>query len=797
MQDKDERTINFEISEEKKAAESYKTRFLAIFNNSPQIITINHVSNGAFKEVNDNFLRVLGYTREEVIGKNSVELKIYTDNSEHGKLIEKCETDGSISGLRLEFKTKSGEVRWGLFDFSFIELDGEKCYLVFCTDITDHKKTEKKAYDSEDKFRKAFGSSIVPMSITKISDGTFCEVNDILCKTLDYSKEEMIGKSSLDLKVWASGTDRSEIIDCIKKFGKFTNMLVKFRTKKGEIKEIISSFDIIEYNGEKCLLGIYHDLTETIKLQSLFKNAENRLKTIIENSPLLIFMTGVDGRILLTNRIFETSIKCKQSNITGRHLREIFPPELAERYLADNRKVIESRAVTTVEEKLRIDGEERSFYTTTFPVFDEHGEVIAVGGITIDISDRIKMEEELRSARDAAQVASTAKSMFLTNMSHELRTPMNGIVGFTHLLTDSELSEEQREYVEMIRSSSEHLLGIISDILDFSNIEAGKMKLDSCRFQIRNSLSEAAGIFAELPAKKGIDFKFVTDGLPENLAVMGDQTRLKQIAVNLLSNAFKFTEKGEIIFAAREIGRNEKSVRISLEISDTGPGISEDKIFEIFESFHQLDGSLTRQHGGTGLGLAIVKRLVEMMGGIIEVKSVQGKGSKFTVELPFDLSEIAKPYSKNYRHDTSKPVSCQTLRLLVIEDDLISRELVKRALRNPKYRVTLAEGGEQAVRAFAESEFDAILMDIQMPDLIGLETARRIREEEKRLGRRMTPVIAMTAFASEKDRSHLLASGMNEHLSKPVDEKILMGILEKFIPNKTRADLLPEKIRIK
>jgi signal transduction histidine kinase/CheY-like chemotaxis protein len=381
-----------------------------------------------------------------------------------------------------------------------------------------------------------------------------------------------------------------------------------------------------------------------------------------------------------------------------------------------------------------------------------------------------KMATGLVIAKEAAEKANRAKSEFLANMSHELRTPMTVIMGSLDFLQRSAFASEERQLLDLASTSAHRLLGIIDDLLDISKIEAGRLRIEQTPFDLRECVRQAVEIFAGRGEGKGVRLHWqVAPELPS--LVLGDPDRLGQIMINLVGNAMKFTESGEVeVQVAREGDELVFSVR------DTGIGIPADKIGQLFQPFTQVDSSLTRRHGGTGLGLAISKELVELMGGAIRLESEEGRGSVFTFTLPYlpaeALQESPQPDRAQVRENRSMSV-------LLAEDDPMVRDLVKMSLELRGMEVTLAETGRQAVSKWKEKGMDLILMDLQMPEIDGLEATRQIRELEKDRGTR-TYIFALTAHARQEDRERCLAAGMDGFLAKPLRLEELDSLLENF-----------------
>jgi PAS domain S-box-containing protein len=512
------------------------------------------------------------------------------------------------------------------------------------------------------------------------------------------------------------------------------------------------------------------------RAEESLRESEALYHSLVEYLPQNIFRKDLEGRFTFGNKRFCSTVGKPLAEILGKTDFDFFPRELAEKYRRDDAEVVRTNEFfETVEEHVTADGAKLYVQVDKTPVYGARGEIVGTQCIFWDVTERKRAEVELRQAKETAESANRSKSEFLANMSHEIRTPMNGIVGMTDLALDTELTREQRDYLNMVKASAESLLTILNDILDFSKIEAQKLSLDCVEFSLRDRLGDTMKALAFRSQQKGLELAcHIAPDVPDGL--IGDAGRLRQVVVNLVGNAIKFTEGGEILVDVTVAERTAVGIVLHFAVHDTGIGIPAEKQALIFEAFAQADTSTTRHYGGTGLGLTISARLVELMGGAIRVESETGRGSTFHFTSRFGLTQM--PMASRVM---CQPETLHDLPVLVVDDNATNRRILQEVLANWGMRPQTASGAVEALaileNAVKRAEpFPLVLLDVMMPGVDGFTLAEQIKGHPE-LTRAV--VLMLSSAGRSEDAVRCRRLGVANYLTKPVKQsELLDAILE-------------------
>ncbi len=517
-------------------------------------------------------------------------------------------------------------------------------------------------------------------------------------------------------------------------------------------------------------------------LQELEKRADE-LNILLNTIPAFVFFKDKQFRYQLVNKAFTDFAQLKQEAVIGKNLTEIFPKYKPDKeYASKEKDCIENGISYYNIEELMIQGDKRlSVNTNLAPVVNSKGSIIGLIGVSWDVTEQKRYQQELKQAKELAEEGVRVKSEFLNNMSHEIRTPLNAIIGMAEILKKTKTDKAQEEYISTLLHSGDELLALINDIFEYSAIETGKMKLQKERFDMHAFLQNVKTEFGKIAKEKNLAFELQYDReLPQNF--IGDKKKIHEILKNLIDNALKFTSQGFVRVTVTTLkNRQAENGIVKFTVKDSGIGINKKEKEKLFTSFSQIDSSFTKQYKGTGLGLAISKKLTEMMGGEINFLSQPDKGSSFwfTVQLGMPTTESSKDAEKNMEHEVRKIL--KNFRVLLVEDKLINQKITKFTLLQTGCQVDVASNGLEAVEKYKKNRYHLILMDLQMPVMDGLESTRKIRQLELLDEGRHAYIVALTANALSSDMQECMQVGMDGFIGKPFKPFDLFHVLHKLI----------------
>lgn len=644
------------------------------------------------------------------------------------------------------------------------------------TDVTAHKSMEIELRESQQQLKDFaevaadwFWETDAQHRFTLISRGhAESRLDERLC--LGRTRRELAGDDACDAADWATHLADLEAHRPFRNFRYWLNVPTQSPRYLS-----ISGRPILDAKGDFLgYRGTSQDVTAQRTAEIDLERNRRLLKAVIDAVPAAVSVKGRDLRFMFVNQLQAQRFGAAPEDIVGHTVDDFVTPDLARQSHAHDRGVLASgEALPFHESTVQVeDGTPQTWLRTKIPVRDSSENVFGVVTVTLDITERKKMEEALLAAKDGAESAAHAKSQFLATISHELRTPMNGVLGTLGLLLDTELHGTQRDYATLARDSAQSLLSLLNDILDFSKLEAGRFELERLDFSLRDQLEAVIWVLRSQAEDRGLDLSLdIAEDVPAWLK--GDPTRLRQIMFNLVGNAVKFTLEGSVRVSVSCREQAGSRVEIHIAVADTGIGIANDSLPVLFDRFTQADPSTTRKYGGTGLGLAIARQLCRLMGGDISVTSTPGAGSTFRFTTICELGEAPAPIAL----PAPVPASAapRQLRILVAEDNVVNQRVVEGFLTTSGHHVTIANDGAAAVAALESSVYDLVFMDIHMPVMDGIAACKIIRAMPGAISR--IPIIALTADAMAEAQARCREAGMNDVLAKPIDRKSLLAAI--------------------
>jgi PAS domain S-box-containing protein len=765
---------------ERKLRESEAT-LRKILESSPDAVCI-HDKRGRYVHVNQEFMRLTGFSREECIGKTYWQLGIWPDREAADQFGAAVLTTGEARNIQAVFRKKDGTPVPSLISGVMLDLDGQECCMTISRDISDLRAAQLKLQKSEASLRKIFDSIADPLTVTDLR-GVFLDVNDAFLRTTGYARDEIVGKPAWDLPItdWSKLCNPEELL----RTGMMRNSEVSMRTRGGAEIPVLVSAVLMELNGQQCVLTIARDISERKQQELKLKQSEEFFRTVINSSSDVILVLDHGGRIVLTGGTGRTELGYEPGSMTGTTPFQLLHPdnlmeqaELTRDAFQNPKKVVRSEARIRAADGHWVECEFMGSATT-----DPSGNPIFITTMR-NVSERKRAEQELAEARDQALAASKAKSEFLSSMSHEIRTPMNAILGMSDLMAETELTPEQRRCLDTVIGNGTALLELINSILDLAKVESGRLSLEKLEFDVVELTEKVADTLAVRAHGKGLELALrFSPKLPSVL--VGDPLRIRQVLVNLIGNAIKFTDQGEVLIEVEPNPDSTVPGSLKFSVRDSGIGIEAEQLSSIFSPFTQADSSTTRRYGGSGLGLAIVQRLVTLMGGDVRAESTPGKGSVFSFTVQLGAPKTSDPAIQSIAHP-----NLQRLRALLIDDNATSRTIAREMLEAGGAIVFAADSGAAGIEAFAraiheQNPFGLIVIDSHMPQMDGFQTLEQIGQKHPT----DTPVVMMMDSTGRAGKLKALKGfGNMNYTVKPLKQRELFTKVEEV----TAASPVPE-----
>ncbi len=759
-------------------------KFFNAFYISPDSININRISDGLYIDINHGFMKLTGYSKEEVIGKTSIELNIWNDLKDREELLKLLQKKGEVKDFEATFRLKDGSLKTGMMSAKIIKIQNEPCILSITKDITERKKAEKILIENEIKYKTLFDFANDAIFIMK--DDTFVDCNKRTLEVFLCSREEILGQSPFKFSPVFQPDGKFSDAKGINLINQALSGIPQFFEWKhvrlnGELFDAEVSLNKVEFGNDVYLQAIVRDITDRKGAEGKITLLAHALKSISES----VSITDMSDRVLFLNDAFVKTYGYTLEELKDNPISRVRsvnnPPEITSDILNQTLRGGWSGELLNVKK----DGTEFYIHLSTSVIRDDQGRAIALIGVSTDITEQKKAREELISAKYRAEEMNRLKSTFLANMSHELRTPLVGILGFAEMMLNEDNAEEKKLMTEMILSSGRRLQDTLNSLLDLARIEANRVELRFKKFDLGKVTESAVRAFEGFAYTKNLSL--VTKIISQPVEVYLDETLLIQVINNLVNNALKYTLTGGVVVEVDSFIENDVP-HCRIKVTDTGIGIDKNDSHIIFEEFRQVSEGFNRQFEGTGLGLTLTKKFVEIMNGKIFLESTVGAGSTFTVIFPCINRDVAHPAADQ---DKSKKDEKQALtfnsgytpRLLLVENDSISAEVTKYYLKDSFELHTCADG-VSAIELATQNNYDCILMDINLGNsMSGTDVVKLIRKIPDYTGK---PIVALTAFAMEGDKNEFIKAGCSHYLSKPFTKNSIMTLLGQIFNHNNR-----------
>jgi len=724
---------------------------------------------------NEFFCSLIGFSKQELHLKSIGEIT-HKDDVLHCTEAFKSIFSNGKDGFQIEkrYISKNGNLIWCEMSISANRSDDGSIELFtgIINDISKRKQIENELIASQNLFSTIFKNSPVAFVLGSIDTQTYLDVNESFVLQMGYSKNEVIGKKSTELSFFENDQDRVTMIEKVKETGFINGYQVNCKKKSGEIFTVLFSITIVTAYNQTCLLLTAMDISERISFEKALKESEQNYKKLVDFLPDGIAVHQ-KGKIVFANdyaiKLFEGT---SELDFIGKSALDLVHSDFKEIVKERINKTLDFDEGTPLIEEVFVSLKGKPIYVEVaslpFSYTGNHASLV----VFREISSRKIAENELIKAKNKAEESDRLKSAFLANMSHEIRTPMNAIKGFAQLLEDPELTLDKRhKFIKIINQRTDDLLMLINDILDTAKIEAGQMSIVETTENVDVLLNEICQFFIyqqELLNDKRLKIKIINNLEPSQTIFTTDFFRLRQILINLLNNAIKFTDEGYVNFGCKLIENN----TLLFFVEDSGIGIPEDKKDLVFAPFRQLnDSQISRQHSGTGLGLSIVNGLLKLMDGKVWFNSIEGKGTTFYFSIPFK-QETKKKMAGFYSSIDTFDWKNKTI--LLVEDDEFNAQLIIEFLLKTNVRILHVTNGLDAIKIFKQNPtIDITLMDIQLPDINGFELTQMFKSMN-----RNCVIIAQTAYAAESDKKRAISSGCIDYISKPIVQDQLLKLIQ-------------------